>query len=214
MDRSALALTPWPVTAIWKGLTVFILGGGASLRGFDYERLRGRTVLAINEAAAFASWADALYFQDWAWFDSKRRLIGDWRGEIFTTCRRAKADSPERVRLMITESRPDFLPGAQVFRRGRSSGHSAISLAIGVGAARIVLLGFDMRLVDGRSHFHDGYGHADKRLYERDFIPAFEGWDAAARRAGVQVVNATPLSALHEFRCRDIDDVFSDRSFQ
>jgi hypothetical protein len=73
-----------------------------------------------------------------------------------------------------------------------------------MGAARIVLLGFDMRIADGRSHCHDDYESRDPNLYETDFRPAFEGWNAAAFRAGVEVVNATPGSALTEFAVVDL----------
>jgi hypothetical protein len=76
----------------------------------------------------------------------------------------------------------DFPPlGHHSIRQGRSSGHTAISLAIALGASRVVMLGFDMRFVDGREHHHSEYkGPRDMQLYEREFVPGFEGWNAAA----------------------------------
>ncbi len=76
----------------------------------------------------------------------------------------------------------------------------AISIAAALGAVRIVLLGFDMRVVDGRSNYHDGYGHIDDNLYAHDFLPWFKGWRQMAERAGIEILNATPDSALDEFK--------------
>lgn len=108
------------------------------------------------------------------------------------------------------EHRRDFPPvGAGVVRDGRSSGHKAVGLAIALSAKRIVLLGFDMRVVDGRSHFHDAYQARDPALYEQSFIPAFRGWNEQAKAAGVEVLNATPNSALEEFSRVDLDEVLA-----
>lgn len=41
----------WRVPRAWDGETCFILGGGASLAGFEAARLRGRgRVVALNNA--------------------------------------------------------------------------------------------------------------------------------------------------------------------
>lgn len=69
----------------------------------------------------------------------------------------------------------------------------------------IVLLGFDMRLVSGRSHFHGDYKAPDPGIYQY-FVGSFAGWDDAVRAAGATVVNATPSSALHEFPIINLDE--------
>jgi hypothetical protein len=94
-----------------------------------------------------------------------------------------------------------------VLKFGRTSGHTAISLAIAMGAVRVILLGYDMRRVDGRSHFHDEYGSQDDKLFSHDFLVHFAGWNEAARRCGVTVINTTPGSALTEFPSGDLNDI-------
>ncbi len=98
-------------------------------------------------------------------------------------------------------------------KAGRSSGHTAISVAYAMGCRDVVLIGYDMRVVDGAEHHHTDYVKAHPRdlaVYERDFLPAFAGWNAAAEAVGLRVRNATPGSALLEFPMVDLDDVLAE----
>lgn len=197
----------WTPEPLLKRETVFVLASGPSLKGFDFERLRGLNTIAVNSTAKLIPWADMLFFTDNSWFQKNRAFVESWRGVVVTLSRAAKRTHPDLVRRIEAEPRPDFPPvGTSRIKAGRSSGHSAVSLAASMGAARIVLLGFDMRFVDERSHCHDDYENKDALLYERDFVPAFDGWYDAALRAGTEIVNATPNSALKEFPMVDIDD--------
>jgi len=100
-----------------------------------------------------------------------------------------------------------------VIQQGRSSGHTAVSLAVAFRAATVVLLGFDMRVVDGREHHHDEYtGERDLGQYATDFVPAFNGWREAALAREVTIVNATPGSALHEFPMVSLDEMMEPRA--
>ncbi|MBZ7921652.1 hypothetical protein LAC81_07640 [Ensifer adhaerens] len=56
----------WSVPREWAGEPAFILGGGASLEGFDASRLIGRgRIIAVNDAGLdLAPFADVLYFAD------------------------------------------------------------------------------------------------------------------------------------------------------
>lgn len=91
---------------------------------------------------------------------------------------------------------------------GRSSGHTAVSLAIALGAACVPLVAYDMRFVDGREHFHTDYrGPRDATIYGNEFVPGFNGWNEAALASGVRIVNCTPGSAVTEFPFADLDEV-------
>ena len=37
-------------TGSWKGQRCFIIGGGPSLKGFDFKQLKGEKIIAINKA--------------------------------------------------------------------------------------------------------------------------------------------------------------------
>jgi hypothetical protein len=198
----------WAPEPQWLGRTVFLLGGGPSLRDFKVQRLKGKTVMAVNSSCHAAPWADILFFTDYNWMQAHLDIVKAWKGLVVTPSSHAKTVLGDRIRRIQLVNRPDFSrPGELTLKFGRSSGHTAISLAVALGAARIVLLGYDMRRVDGRSHHHDDYLNTTDALYERDFIPWFKGWNEAAQARGIEILNATPGSALLEFPLVSIEDV-------
>lgn len=83
---------------------------------------------------------------------------------------------------------------------GQNSGYQAINLAYLLGAARIVLLGFDMkRGADGRAHWF-----GDHPVQTQDYIYSamLQNFPKLARRLkelGIEVINCTPDSALDAF---------------
>lgn len=200
----------WTPPPLWRGQAAFVMASGPSMTREIADRVRGANAIAVNSTIKIAPWAPVWFFTDTASYEANRAALDAYRGTIVTMCKRAKADHPERVARVKGEWMPGFPPaGSQTVRQGRSSGHTAVSLAVSLGASLVVLLGFDMRVVDDREHHHDDYAGTDRdpTIYEREFIPGFRGWREDAARAGVIIVNATPGSALAEFPSVDLDDV-------
>lgn len=139
--------------------------------------------------------------------------MANWIGLVISMSRTAKREMPDKVKRVQGEGDPQALPGfsrgPHVIQQGRSSGHTAVSLAIALGATRVVLLDYDMRIVADREHCHDEYkGSArDSEIYQREFAPGFAGRDEAARAVGVEVINATEGSARKEFRFASLNDI-------
>src|SRR6185369_15005299 len=79
---------------LWWDQTVFIVGGGPSLKSFDFDLLRGRHVLAINAAGYDVPWADLLYFQDYHWMQQNLPLIRNWAGTVASTSTAARDAEP------------------------------------------------------------------------------------------------------------------------
>jgi hypothetical protein len=100
--------------------------------------------------------------------------------------------------------------GRTCLHSGGNSGHQAINLAYLFGAARIVLLGFDMQERDpARSHYFGEHPYHRKPLHRgysrwRDALGDL-GADLAAE--GVEVVNATRDTALTCFPCVPLENV-------
>lgn len=201
----------WTPEPLFAGETVFCLASGPSLTAEVCGRIRGRRAIVVNSSARLAPWADVLYFTDSSWYEPRRDLVAGWPGLVISMSRTAKRELPAKVLRVQGEMCPSFPPpGAPVIRQGRSSGHTAVALAIALGAATVVLVGYDMRLVGGREHCHDEYaGPRDIDQYAREFVPAFAGWNAAALAAGAEVLNCTPGSAVTEFPFADLDEVLS-----
>lgn len=201
----------WTPEQIWKGEQAFVLASGPSLTQETVDKVKGRHTIVVNSSCMLAPWAEILYFTDGGWYEQYSDVVANWPGMIVSMSRAAKREHPNKVKRVQGEMRPDFPRfGAPVIRQGRSSGHSAVSLAISLGAAQTVMLGFDMRIVNGREHHHQDYkGPRDLDQYAREFVPAFKGWNADALAFGAEIVNATPGSAVTEFPFVDLDEVLT-----
>jgi hypothetical protein len=207
----------WTPEPIFRGETVFCLASGPSLTQEVASRIRGRRTIVVNTSVNLAPWADVLYFTDSGWYEPRRELVAGFAGMVVSMSRTAKRELPDKVMRIQGIGDPTtgiaghFLPlGTAGIRQGRSSGHTAVSLVIALGASRVILVGYDMRVVDGREHHHSEYaGPRDLDQYAREFVPAFNGWNADALRVGVEILNATPLSAVHEFPMISLDEALS-----
>lgn len=197
----------------WTGETVFILGGGPSLRGFDAERLRGRRVIGVNEAGlTLCPWADVLFWADVRWVQWNAERFALHTGEFRYTCQSFGIDEIPRARLIGFKPASAFETDPTVLG-GFDGGGRCINLAWHFGAARVVLLGFDMwdypmdRWREGNWH----EAHPEPPLVEQragEFVPAHARMAAAIDALGLKfrVVNATPDSALTCWKKVNLED--------
>ena len=212
----------WQVEPEWKGETVAILGGGPSLSPGDVNALHGRMrVIAVNNAYWLAPWADILYFSDEAWWcwhhggtDPKgERHKGDPRYHAFPGRKVALANActfrrEPAVRILQNyEANPGLCEIRDGVYTGRSSGYQAINLAAHLGVARILLLGFDMRPVAGRTHWHMAHKRATTpEDFGNTMLPWFRTLVEPCRARGIEVINCTPGSAIECFPKMTLDE--------
>jgi hypothetical protein len=109
------------------------------------------------------------------------------------------ADHPQVNMLRLT-GQQGLEPEPTGLRTGSNSGYQAINLAVHLGAKKIVLLGYDMKQARGRNNWHDEpRPHASQDVYEQSMLPHFASLVDPLRELGVEVINATPDSALECF---------------
>ena len=186
----------WRVPRVWRGETCWILGGGPSLLDLDLNLLRDRRTIAVNNAYKVAMWADAMIFGDCQWYPTHGKGLSSFAGLKVTTC--PTWEREPGIRYLHQELMPYGITEDPVsLRWNLSTGACAMNLAYHLGVSRIVLLGFDMHKgPNGESNFHDDYGHPQRRDPFRKFLLPFPEIKADLDRLGVEVVNATPGSAL------------------
>jgi hypothetical protein len=181
---------------------VFLIGGGPSLRGFDFERLRGRVLVAVNDAAVHVPFASALFSMDATWIRNRWREITNFTGEKylavaedFDFTNAVDACYLKRCRRGIGLSEDP----AVIYMGGGNSGYGALNLAFLRGATRIVLLGYDLN--QSGQHWHSGYswmGLGGDDVYGR-WAEWFNEAVVRLREHGVQVVNASIHSRITAF---------------
>ena len=187
----------------------YIVGGGPSLRGFDWDRLRDRHVIAVNRAYEVLSKADVVYFTDPRFWERHQTNLLDHVGRLVTGASKKRVDHPRVENWRLTGlCGLDRTPGC--LRHGNNSGHAALNLAYHLGAKRIYLLGFDMAYGDGVSHWHGGHPHLHRERVFDKMLPFFEDIAAELEAEGIRVWNANPASRLRAFPFCTFQDALED----
>lgn len=199
----------------WRGERAFIVGGGPSLRDFDFSRLRGQgRIIAVNRAFEFVPFADVMVSMDNRFY---RWIMKD---ELPGIKERYQNFRGHRVwlDLMNYHYGPEVLYIKGISRFGVSaslksgiyhsnnSGFCALQIAVVLGASPIYLLGFDM-VTGNASHFHTGYPIQSPPSVSARFRTGFEHIADELRRKDVDVVNLNPASGLRCFRFETFEDV-------
>lgn len=176
------------------------------------ERCR---VVAVNDAYRLLPYADILYACDDRWW---RANIADieqkFHGERWTTHEDGAVNDKSalpaewKLNLVGGHTSDTFSTNPAVVHYGSNSGFQAVNLALLKGATKVILVGFDMRVVNGLRHFFGD--HPDplhNRANYKDFIAPFT---RAAKGCRVPVVNATPGSALDCFPMVELEAALAD----
>ena len=197
------AAAEWPD---WNGQTVIVIGTGPSAAATPLAGARGlvRTV-AIKTSILLAPWADALYGADKGWWIANQGAK-DFHGLKFSPGPSICKVYPD-IRLIRLKPVADILTkeigviGCGLKTGGGHSGFQAVNLAVQFGAKRIVLVGFDMTLTHG-AHWHSDYRGIAKPDANRvrSWRESFDACAPQFEQLGVEVLNASPISALQAYR--------------
>jgi len=204
-------------TGSWKGERCFIIGGGASLKSFDFSKLEGEKIIAINKSFVDVPFADMVFavdrqFQDWILkgaenMEQAQKLWPDFKGykvwlkipgEIYK-------NGIEFVDLAGHEGISTSLE--EGIHDGANSGYAAINLAIALGANPIYLLGYDMKHdKDGDSHYHGGYPKKQNESQLQIYAKKFPRLAQLAKEKGIKIINLNKNSALDCFEFGTIEE--------
>lgn len=200
----------WHVPLVWPEETIVCVGGGPSLTREQVEQCKETArLIVINDAYRLAPLADILYACDarwWNWHDYAPMFRGvrvgmAWDAIDATWYPEWESIVPDRIHFIACTGQEGLeIEDSTAIRSGSNSGYQTINLAVHLGAKRIVLIGYDMQPAeDGRNHW---FGEHPDRVpappYDK-MIEAFETLVTPLEENGVEVINATPESALDVF---------------
>jgi hypothetical protein len=213
----------------WAGGSCIVAAPGPSLTPEVIHKVRFARwlndwrVIVVNDAYKALPHADVLYAVDNGWWQIHGQCQG-FTGEKWAAHEQDpnpreihgndKRELAQRfgINLVRGLDGDEFSFDPAVIRYGQNSGFQAINLALLFGATRIVLVGFDMRHVGGKSHYFGDHPRelrtASDDVY-RKFAPRFAR-AAAALPKTVSIVNATPESALTCFKMESLDDALRE----
>lgn len=198
------------------GDTISILGGGWSAAGLDFERAPGFRI-GVNDAAILAP-CEALVSMDRLWTENRwEDLLRAPLDEIHL--RRSAVQNieplPAFVRVFENDHTSVDFAETRGTLNGTNSGACALNLAYQRRPRRVILFGFDMnRSPDGRAYWFPDYpwakpGGSTTAGKYRAWAAEFEVMAAAFRAAGIEVLNASPSSAITAFRKVPAEEVLA-----
>ena len=199
---------------MWAGQRCFLVGGGPSLKDFDWNLLKNELWIGINAAWIYAVPTISLtqdqrclrlfskppYRERWYKLPCK---VHKWPHQV---------KGNENYKDVIPLNKAPNKTWGKTLEHGiypaSNAGLSALNLAEILGADPIYLLGFDMKKSnDGENHFHDKYRDSWKqpaKVYEhfaRDF-------SKICCYLKSKVINLSPDSALDCFVKQNLKDIF------
>lgn len=198
------------IDPILLGETVYIVGGGPSLNGFDFSTLDDKYTIAVNKSFLSLKNPTAIYWSDYRVFRWYQNEILQHQNTLKVT-NKPQPDHPAIINLLST-GKHGLEKDPHGVRDGGNSGYAAINLAYHLGAKKIILLGFDMKTIEGKSHYHEGYEvgkKPDNKMYERLMLPSFDSISIALMQAKVKVYNASLESEIKCFQKIHLNQIFS-----
>ena len=211
------------IPKLYKNSTIFIVAGGPSLVGQDLcirgglkALLEDKIVLGVNNAIYLGSMIDVLFFGDAKWYWWNKEAIDNFKGLKITRSRISPKSNP------MPKPVPDN-NGILILRKGGfkglerdpkrlswngSSGGCAINVAVHLGAKKIVLLGYDMKLgnKEEKNMIPHPLEHKKKQTYN-NMLEKFKTIAPVAGELGVKILNATPGSRIECFEKVDLLDL-------
>ena len=151
-----------------------------------------------------------MYACDERWWRHHWDEVKSFRGEKWTQAHN------DQTRKFAAEFDLRFMEGAgspglgrDKIHHGGNSGYQAVNLAYLFGAERIVLLGYDMQTTGGQAHFFGSHPHGLANGDYKSFIGRFDRLSQDLKSEGVEVINCTRETALHQFARGELDCVLS-----
>lgn len=216
---------------------IYIVGGGHSLKTFDFTWLKGKDVIAVNHAVTNVPFAKYFISMDYTYIDKKADK------EFFKSlsCQKFFVVSVNNKYIKYRnhhyyDARSNYVYDLSLFDRvipamferglsrdfmnfvhGCNSGYCAFQLALLLGYTDIHLLGFDMN-VGETTHYHDHYGTSSRQFVKtlRIAVPIFiEGLKALKKICSkITVYNYSKTSPLTPYtKYRELYELYEGQLF-
>jgi len=200
----------------WKDQRCFIIGGGESLKEFDFSQLKGELVIGVNRAYEKID-CTINFAMDYTLYDwivggklgqEAKEKFEDFKG-FPVWLDTVGYDYPKGIFILnksgncnISHSMKDGIGG------GTNSGFGALSLAVCLGANPIYLLGFDMKGKEGKQiWWHSGYPDKQGSGVYKAFINDFKRVAPDLEEKDIQVINLNPESELKCFEFGEFKNI-------
>jgi hypothetical protein len=184
------------VPRLWPSETFVCVASGPSLTEEDVLLCASREVriVAVKDAIRLvpAGSVDALYACDAKWWRHHKPTYEGLRYSI-------EPGAAEYATVLRNTGDRGLETDPSGLRTGRNSGYQAVNLAVHLGAARVILLGYDMGDQAGKDHWFGRHPYPAMRPPYQIFREFFPSIVEPLKALGVEVINASRRTALDCF---------------
>ena len=174
--------------------------------------IHNKHTIGINVAYLIGNWIDIMFFGDNGFYLAHRERLRSFpniKAGCSINIHQYACDGIKGL-VRMPNKRFGISDNRKTVVWNGNSGAAAISLAVHTGVKRIVLVGFDMKLQDNAQHWHQLYGIRNyslptiikgkvRELPFNRHLTGFPEIAKDARKKGVEIINASPDSAITAF---------------
>ena len=198
---------------------VYIVGGGTSLKGFDFEKLKDKDTIAVNMSAfdvpnpTYCITADSGifrkvqegYFKDidttWVLVTNPNHCSMKWKNGIFKHIHSGHIYNLFSMNMIIKNAGVEGI-GFEFkdFKTGYNSGFCAFQLAILLRYKRIHLLGFDLCEQNTKTHYHSKYKNRktiNDKMFEKFYANFVLAIGILKEKTDIEIISHSLISKLN-----------------
>jgi hypothetical protein len=199
-----------------SGRTVYVIAGGSTVKTQNLNLLNGKLVVCLNNSYSIYPDALALYWADETWVNNHIEGVKNHPAKFRFHSKFHVSDK------YLNSEKHLGIGNSTILRRtgdkgidpdlnnvrGNNSGAHILNLLYNCKVRRIILLGYDMKIIDGKSHWHGGHSLSIKpEVYCNLFIPSIQSMADFFKRANIEVINTSPNTDLKCFPRMKLEDV-------
>ncbi len=177
----------------------------------DYlSPLHDKHVIGVNMAFLLGNWVSVFYFCDSQFYRAHKPDIDEFHNLKVTCVNHLPTNllpGTVNIKRLRRDNRRGISTDRGVIQWNYNSGCAAINFAAHAGVKRILLLGFDMKPVDERTHWHSTYRKQTQPATFRRFLKSFSPIASDAKRRKIEILNVSPDSAIEAFRKVKLEEV-------
>ena len=166
----------------------------------EFCRRKGWPVWATN--TTFRLWCDAIYACDGHWWERHHEEARATGAECWTHSQRAS--ETYGLNFIKGVPNPGFSENPNWVHEGRNSGYQMLNLVYLMGASRILMLGYDLRHAEGKSHWHGDHGGGLQNPADKFLAECARNFDTIQQLEGCEILNCTPGSRITRFPFADL----------
>ncbi len=200
---------------------IYIVGGGTSLKGFDFQKLKDKDTIVVNMSAfdvsnpTYCITADSNifrkvqegFFKDidttWVLVTNPDHCSMKQKNGIFKHIHSGYVYNLFSINMIIKNAGVEGIGFTfKDFRTGYNSGFCAFQLAVLLGYKKIHLLGFDLCENNSKTHYHNKYKNR-KTIREKDFEKFYANFVLAIKilkeKTDIEIISHSKISRLNNF---------------